>query len=1130
MVFMPSAATVHPSHPSRLPSSAFTVCLALLALSMAPCALALDLPLLWTADPDMIMEGAPVVVDLDGDGTAEVITAAYESLIAVDGSGAERWRFDARGRYSTCPAVLEREGQPPLIYVGDNQGQFTCLDGAGTVVWQKDIGSVFGASPALADLNHDGSIELIQPDQAGVVVCLDALTGAAIWSSALGSGCSSPAVGDLDGDGAAEIILSTVSGNVVALDASGKTRWSFTAGKNTPLWALASPILFADAQGQTRIAAASNDGQVFCLDHTGVVVWSRTTRGGVASTLSVADFDADGRADLFAVTQLGVVYRFDEAGRVLWDIDTQGRSLASGAIVDLDGDGALDYLLCTQQGNLLAFNQAGEVTFNYQFDNRTINMTPAIGDLVPQRPGLEFAVTGGESGKIFCFGTGATLDSAAPWRTYRADNRMTGAWFGLTRHDTIQMTPENLAWDQLRSGEELTFHIVNPSAGDGVFTAEASCVRPDGARQVSVGKVVGREGLLKLPVTISAPGVHHFAWSLKDAANQTVASGARDLTLTPWQNDLALARRAVLALQQAIGNTPGAETSRDIRGALFQESSAITTEADALTSIALAAPGASVDFVQSLEKRLSALNLRAQCALALAALASTMSEDVSPGPLVPFEGATWENRDVNLALPATAAPLRIARCSVTGEHEPVSVKLFNSSLDPVQCTARVKVASGGPAVRILEVKSVATNQGQTAWDPMVDLKDGLLTIPALETRELWLDIDLASVKPGPCALDLVLNSASTEHVIPIQLDVLPFQMAGFGAMRLCCWATCNDDAYRDLLAHGNNVFVGNLPPVTVGTGDALELDFTALDKLVAALAGHDVYLLLGGIPDLAVPMESEDYARRLGLYYDALIAHLSAQGIDEAHVALYPHDEPGGNGWDTVKHYVLFGRQALKARPGIKFYVNGGGDLAMFEAMNEVAAIWSPGFNMLSESTPEMNFLRKSGKILWSYDCTVAFARPIGANTKTINVAAQYRLAAPFTMNYGATGLGYWCYNVGPSMWDPIEMEYPLVYANPDGTHNTSRRWEAVREGMEDARILLALRDKLGDPTLSADVKDRIRHLLEVTLPEISNQAMSQLHLGVARYAIDASNNDATVTRLRDEMLDCAARVMAPAK
>ena len=91
MIFMPSAATVHPSHPSRLPSWAFTVCLALLALSMAPCALALDLPLLWTADPDMIMEGAPVVVDLDGDGTAEVITAAYESLIAVYGSGAERW-------------------------------------------------------------------------------------------------------------------------------------------------------------------------------------------------------------------------------------------------------------------------------------------------------------------------------------------------------------------------------------------------------------------------------------------------------------------------------------------------------------------------------------------------------------------------------------------------------------------------------------------------------------------------------------------------------------------------------------------------------------------------------------------------------------------------------------------------------------------------------------------------------------------------------------------------------------------------------------------------------------------------------------------------------------------------------
>src|SRR6185295_16831604 len=67
---------------------AFTL-MALLAFSLRANA-ALNLEKLWTTEAHMVMEGAPMVVDLDGDGSAEVLTAAYENLIAVDGSGKER--------------------------------------------------------------------------------------------------------------------------------------------------------------------------------------------------------------------------------------------------------------------------------------------------------------------------------------------------------------------------------------------------------------------------------------------------------------------------------------------------------------------------------------------------------------------------------------------------------------------------------------------------------------------------------------------------------------------------------------------------------------------------------------------------------------------------------------------------------------------------------------------------------------------------------------------------------------------------------------------------------------------------------------------------------------------------------
>ena len=1087
---------------------------------------ALNIEPLWVANPDMIMEAAPMVVDLDGDGDAEILTAAYENLIVVDGTGKELWRFDTRGRYSTCPAVLERKGQSPLIYAGDNRGMFTCLDGTGHVVWQRDMGAIFCASPALADLDADGVPEIIQGDQAGLVSALNALTGAVLWERQLEGECSSPAVGDLDSDGVPEIVIATGAGKMFSLDASGNVLWEFVVGGTTPSWALASPILFADSKGNVRVTAASGKGRFFCLDSHGSVLWERTTRGAVASTISVGDFDDDGRADVFAVTQLGVLYRFDEDGRVLWDIDTQGRSLASGAIIDLDGDGELEYMLCTQQGNLLAFNRAGAIVFNHQFDNRTINMTAAFGDIIKTRPGLEFAVTGGESGQIFCFGTSAPVDSPAPWRTYRSDNRMTGAWFGLADPERIRMTPENLNWDQLLTGDDITFRVANPTPSDVALTAEAACVRPDGSRQVAVGKIVGHRGLLKFPVSITAPGTYEFEWTLKDATGTTLVGGARELTLQPYQNDLALVTRTVAALQDAVGNTKEAETDKGLRGKMYRESRGIEHEAAALTSLQVAFPGSAPDFGEHLNARTAALNARAKRASAIAAVSSSILANATNDRVIAFEGTMWENRDVDKQVPSeVATPLRIARRCVPGEHEPVSVKLLNVTPDPIMVRARIETAPGDPSVTAYEVTPVPTNQDTIAWDPLVPLRDGEVAIPSFETRELWFDIDLAGVKAGTYNVGVRIETGASETKTEIALEVLPFEMAGPGAMRLCNWASYNDDAVKDLLAHGNSVFTAQLPPVRVGEIDPvrLDIDYTTLDEFVAPLANHDVFLLMGGIPALGVPMESDAYVPRLANYLAQVMAHLAAKGIDEDHVALYPYDEPCGAGWDTVNNYIAFGRQGLKARPSLKFYVNGGGDLAMFEALNEVAAIWCPAFFMLAEDTPVMDFLRKTGKTLWSYDCSYLYARPIGANTKTINVTAQYRLEAVYGFSFGATGIGYWCYNVGQSLWDPVEFEYALVYTNPDDTQTSCRRWEAVREGMEDTRILIALRDKLSDVSVGAATKAQIRHLLDVTIHEIAVQTLQEGRLGVARYVFDDSNNDATVQRLRNEMMDCVA-------
>jgi outer membrane protein assembly factor BamB len=1071
----------------------------------------------------MVMEGAPMTADLDGDGDAEVLTAAYENLIAVDGTGKELWRFDTRGRYQTCPAILERDSASPLIFAGDNTGQFTCLDGVGTVVWQAETAPVFCASAALGDLEGNGTMEIVQGDKSGTVNVFDALTGKPVWQREVEGECASPALADLDNDGRLETVIGTSAGKVFALGATGEPIWEFNLAGTTPDWATCSPIVFGNSDGQQRVACASSQQCVYCLDGSGKLLWKYNTRGAVASTLSAGDIDDDGRTDLFAVTQLGVVYRFDEGGRAIWEIDTQGRSLAPGAIIDLDGDGACEYVLCTQNGNLLVFDRDGAMQFSHQFDNRTINVTPAFGDIVKDRPGLEFAVTGGESGRMFCFGTDAPATIKSHWTAYRGNSANAGAWSAGGCTETAGMTPEGLDQDAMLCGSPVRFAIVANDAGNGRLTAEAVCTRPDGTQQRALGRVIEKGGVVELPLTVNSAGTYRIAWRLLDGGGNVVSRGEREMALQPFANDRALVKRAIDALRALVGGVGPGGDDASFRSAIADLMQRIEGDAADLAPLQDTAPPPGPANKDDVLSRTAALDAQCIRAIAIAQLAS--ETDIAGAYLVPFEGAAWENRSAPGPVPAsTGGPLRIARRCVVGEHEPVSINLFNASNRCVPPNVRVSANPDGINVTALNSVRVNTNQGGVAWDPLVSVAQGGLILTPLETREVWLDIDLADATPGTHEIDVTIEGKRAQTDVHIALEVLPFAMAGYDAMRMCCWAQYNDNAVKDLLAHGNTVFVTSLPPATVDANtSAVAIDFAALNTFLAPLKGHNVYLLLQGVPALGAPMESDAYVPRFAEYIQQVLAHLAQNGIDEGRVALYTFDEPGGNGWNSVHQYTAFARQALKARPGLKFYVNGGGDLPMFEEMAEYAGVWSPSYYMLPEQSPEMAVLRTSGKTLWSYDCAYAFSRPVGANTKTINVVAQYRFAAMIAMNYGATGIGWWCYNVGPSMWDPIQYEYPLVYANPDKTQTSSRRWEAVREGVEDARILIALREKLADNSVSAAAKEQIRNLLEKTVPDVSRQTMEEARLGVARYVIDATHNDDTVDRLRNDLLDCVA-------
>lgn len=1104
----------------------------------------LKLAPLWTTNVQTFLESAPTVADLNGDGSCEVLIAGREELIALDRSGQPLWRWHTKGRFMTYPAVCTGSDHPAWIYAADTSGLLTCLDGSGKVVWQAQLkaGSSW-SSAVVADLNRDGACELIQTDESGTVWAFEARTGKVLWQASLKGLPVSPAVGDVDGDGQEEIAVATNAGQLALLSSRGVLRWERTVSGPSETWATSAPVIFGASDGRGRIAVGANDSHVRCFDADGHEVWSRETRGSVASSLSVGDMDHDGHADLFAITQTGVIYRFGEDGRELWNIDMQGRTLAAGALLELENDGRLDFVVSTQSGRMMVFNDGGEKIFEHQFPCRTINMTPAFGDVTPQSAGLELVVTGGESGQVFCFGTPAACDappSARPWISYRGDNHKSGAWLGLAQSREARMLPRDASWNHLASGDPIVFTIRVPETKDLPLKATATCVRPDGSRQSAMSPVYGAEGELTLPLDIVRPGRYGLSWSVTDSQGRKLAGGEHTLFLEPFANDRALVRRTLATLASVAERV--APTLPLAASALRREALALEQEAREVTPLQEAMPGVAGAAEQTTLRRSATLVRSARRAAGLAA-AVDAARALGPGTsLLAFETTLWESGAIDAQLPPPAiGPLKIARRVVPGEHDPVSVKLLNVTDRELQVRVQVQTAAGGPRVVPLRSIAVPTKQGGVAWDPLVELDEAaVLSIPALATREVWLDARFDQVKPGEHQVVVhfqALNGAGVlegptsardvpapEAVAEIGYRVLPLVMAPEGVFRLCCWASYGPGTIADLLDHGNNVFcVPSSEAQYDAQGQLVGFDYTKMDALLAPLRGHDVVALVQGTFGLKPPVGSPPYAAELKRCLADLVDHLAQRGLDTDHFALYPYDEPGGAGWNAVNALAEFGQQVKAVAPQVKLYVDGGGELAMFQKLAPVIDIWCPGISMLAESSPEMELIRGTHRELWSYDCAYGYANAMRASLKDTNIVAEYRTAPLFALRWNATGIGFWCYNVGADAWQRMADDYPMVY--PGLTKPvSSRRWEAVREGIEDFRILTALRQS--EATLKdAALKNRLRHLFEVALPEFTDRSFQEMTVGLGRPAFAESKNDAVLAQFRQEMFDCLEAV-----
>jgi hypothetical protein len=235
----------------------------------------------------------PVVVDLEKDGTPDVVIVTSDSFDAADGGylralngkdGTEKWDAAAD------------------VYLAQNRVQPR-------------------GTPAVADIDGDGFVEIVTPKAGGGLIAFEhngvfkwastQLDGVTPWTVALMS--ATVAIADLEGDGKAEIV---VAGAI--FEANGKLRYNGGAlfGANNATYGAVSIIADLDGAFPQEIVGGKS-----ALRSDGTMYWTTNLVDGYPA---IADLDLDGKPELVVISQGAVRVQNPTTGAVLAQLQMPG--------------------------------------------------------------------------------------------------------------------------------------------------------------------------------------------------------------------------------------------------------------------------------------------------------------------------------------------------------------------------------------------------------------------------------------------------------------------------------------------------------------------------------------------------------------------------------------------------------------------------------------------------------------------------------------------------------------------------------------------------------------------------------------------------------------------------------------
>ncbi len=971
--------------------------------------------------------------------------------------GVKLWSLKMEGINIDASAAIgdvDNDGYSDII-VTSITGDVIALDGNGRNIWKTNLKDQISIAPTLMNVTNDSGLEVLVLSLSGKIFCLDGLTGTILWQdSTLGKikwASMTIIVVDIDGDGENEIITGDEKGKLLCLDGKGKKIWEY----NEPEGIGSAPAVGdIDGDGSPEIIVASEESPIICLNSKGKEQWRfkplkdvlASGRKREVAAPVIWDIDKNGTKEI--VTGMGFeLVAVSNKGKIIWSFPMKNRIDSGISIADADDNGEVEIYAVDLSGNLVCVEANGVSRWSANLGGRA-RRSPTIADV--DGDGVVEVLAVGYSGKMQVFDPYGEIDE-----------------------------------EIMIKGGSNAVATVTDLFGDGGLCA-------------IVPEISGNLVVYRWKPVIDNPKIlwpEYRAWASRSASkNSHVISVENKINETNYRinrqklsADLSDLNKKQSELKKLILLLPD---NKGIFERVYYLTSAVNLVQKEFNDIDNLTP------MKKRELRDNLIDLSKEFNKIYKLVKQAVYEDkiiavYAANPWAPFGGIDEiiEGRTLE---PKTKIE------AFQGEYESAAFNIYNFSgtprimrveydkLDaPIDTTISFSI---GDIITLHETIEVPTQDADLSADALPELNGGnLLIIPAWKGRQLWITINTKKLTPGTWTIKLNYKTLDVEPILAsseLKIKIWDTPLPKEQALKLCHWGGTDhpEGAFADQIAHGTNVFPRAISPIAEfdESGKIINVNYSDHDVFMKKHAPNGI-ILFHNLVSLngPAPAFSSVWIKAYKNFIPLWIKHLNDLGFGYKNYAFYPVDEPGLEHGKNVNRFIKWAKLIRSIEPKICIYANPVSHITMeqLKEMKPYVDIWAP---MQTNIFPKekLDFIHSTKTSWWNYDPS--------DNAKHLSPLAYYRSQAWMSWYFGHTGIGFWTYYQGSNYWYQPNpgMDYAMIYEGKGVV--TSKRWEAVRDGVEDYSLLNALKLAIADVN-KKEIKNKGKRILEEKPKEITD-------------------------------------------